>query len=1229
MNTRSFNYAFALLILLLFSYENITSQEAAKPPKIVPPTPNAAALGEYGKVPVGLFTGTIEQDIPLYEITASGYSLPISLNYRSNGIKVSDIGSNVGIGWTLNAGGVITRTLNDEPDEYGSTRVTVPQVGFDTPEMRNFLMGATQDNNWDGEPDIFSFNFGKYAGKFYLTGTPPAMQAVLVSPSPLKIEFLSDFYSENVNTVQIKITDPEGVIYWFGGTNAIEKGYSRTYNSGNTSEASNSKRIRNTWYLTKIILLNAEEINFLYDKSGGPVGGTEEVVYEAGISQTVSSTVTKVNAGEIYTPAWHSYPMVTSIFSSGFKLNEINWRNGKITLNYSLRFTGGNTDLEKLDWIRIYTKNNTTFTLLKQYSLNYLVTAANPTYNSNFNGSFLENSNRLFLQDLITFSPGDLELNRYTFEYYDPTNLPSRFSYSLDYWGYFNGQINTDLVSDDISQYNPDYYQAPFTFTKEGIAQTFSGIGGVKDPNAQYALKGMLKKITYPTGGYSNLEYELHSSGGNEYNKQTVNLNVFGTPSFTTSIIPFNQNDVQLVPFMKIDDVNSCPQGVRTINYTLTVKEVQSGANVPIRESNRTTAISTPFTVPFNTTKNYYVNFQAGKSYTITIDATSPCQLFTAKLSFSYSNNTTGWVNKPIGGMRISKVTTGDLTGNEQVKRYYYGSDLNSLTKSTGKARSVEPAITYFESLALAGDGTNESTLKVNFSSSPLHDIYNSQGYHISYSNVIESNGNNFEGGAVVYGFNTVPETSPVVYRDPVLGTPFNNVFGNGEETKTNFYKNVGVFVKVKEINRSYTTDSRLVNSVPGFRASKRFTSYINSTESYNLSTYFINSQWRYLYSSAETTYDQSGGNGSTQTTNYEYASQVHMQPTAIADIFEDAGSTNQRMLYKRYYFPTDFTFPGTLSGTAAVIKTMVDKHIFNIPIEQLNFSVMGSSNLNLIGGNLTTYKMNGSKVVKDKDYTLKSANSTIYQDLTWVAYANINASGQFVFDSHYEPLNSYNRYDTVNNILEVADRKSTSSLIREPVSGNVWAKVANGNYTGTAYSSFEHSTASAFTNWNYNLAGIVSLTDAQNGAKAFTLSATNLINSAQTLSSTQKYKVSFWRKTSAGTTFSVKANGVTVTLRTGPERKGWRYYEGTFTGATTLQITGNATIDELRLYPQSSRMISYVYKDGVGPISQCDENNQNTFWEYDDFNRLKLTRDQDGNILQKNEYKYQHIQPN
>src|SRR6059036_3887252 len=79
--------------------------------RVTVPSPTVASLGKFGDVPVSLYTGVPDISIPLFTAKGRTLALPIVLKYHAGGIKVEEIGSWVGIGWTLEAGGTITRTV--------------------------------------------------------------------------------------------------------------------------------------------------------------------------------------------------------------------------------------------------------------------------------------------------------------------------------------------------------------------------------------------------------------------------------------------------------------------------------------------------------------------------------------------------------------------------------------------------------------------------------------------------------------------------------------------------------------------------------------------------------------------------------------------------------------------------------------------------------------------------------------------------------------------------------------------------------------------------------------------------------------------------------------------------------------------------------------------------------------------------------------------------------------
>ena len=80
-------------------------------------SPNAAELGKYGKIPVSYFNGLPNISVPLTELKARGYTLPIYLSYHASGNKPDQHPGWVGLGWSLHAGGCINRVVNGMKDE--------------------------------------------------------------------------------------------------------------------------------------------------------------------------------------------------------------------------------------------------------------------------------------------------------------------------------------------------------------------------------------------------------------------------------------------------------------------------------------------------------------------------------------------------------------------------------------------------------------------------------------------------------------------------------------------------------------------------------------------------------------------------------------------------------------------------------------------------------------------------------------------------------------------------------------------------------------------------------------------------------------------------------------------------------------------------------------------------------------------------------------------------------
>jgi hypothetical protein len=98
-----------------FGHQSFQSQKV-----VIPPAPNAASLGNFGDYSVSNYTGALNLSIPIYTLQGKGISHSISLGYNGSGSKVTDVPSWTGLGWNLNAGGVISRSAMGNPDSYSN-----------------------------------------------------------------------------------------------------------------------------------------------------------------------------------------------------------------------------------------------------------------------------------------------------------------------------------------------------------------------------------------------------------------------------------------------------------------------------------------------------------------------------------------------------------------------------------------------------------------------------------------------------------------------------------------------------------------------------------------------------------------------------------------------------------------------------------------------------------------------------------------------------------------------------------------------------------------------------------------------------------------------------------------------------------------------------------------------------------------------------------------------------
>jgi hypothetical protein len=196
-------------VAVLFFCKLSNAQDGNPNTNVVPQSPTVASFSKYIDFPVSLYTGQAEVSVPVYNMKVGDIEVPVNLQYHTGGVKVEDIGSFVGLNWSLNAGGTITRVINGNPDGTSQFYYEKPPFIYSV-QKKQMYEASGYPGPIDTEHDYFYFTAGQYSGK-YVIDWLDNQKPVLFPVQDVKIE-----YSNANSNGAIRITTPDGLIYTYG-----------------------------------------------------------------------------------------------------------------------------------------------------------------------------------------------------------------------------------------------------------------------------------------------------------------------------------------------------------------------------------------------------------------------------------------------------------------------------------------------------------------------------------------------------------------------------------------------------------------------------------------------------------------------------------------------------------------------------------------------------------------------------------------------------------------------------------------------------------------------------------------------------------------------------------------------------------------------------------------------------------------------------------------------------
>jgi hypothetical protein len=491
---------FLFTALLTVSSSMSQVQISLERPKLTSTAPQAASAQKYMDYPVDHSVGIPDISIPLYEIRMGDLTLPITLSYHSSGMKPKEHGGRVAKNWSLKAEPSVSRSIKGIADDAitpwqesgyfeknNRPAIPIPEWWKRDKEMvRRYI-----DKEWDAESDIYYYDLNPGGGKAFVNYSPGGPVNYLVTyPRTNDIVVCNRVYAIS----NFEITTAQGVRYQFGeGSYSKERwGNDVTrWMCNKISSAKTNAQITFSYYPAAGNMLNPNTywqmnhtliIEDSVSRNSGPYPKTLLTQQTEGVNTeweliSPAQNVTHYDYERIYLSS-NTYDHPQSIDVS--ELRTIYFGQNRVEFNYNndglnqIKVTG--PEAETIRTIDLYTT----------------------PYNANTTHTKL---------DSIRISAPGCETKVYKFRYYGEAMVPALTTFSIDHWGYYNGQ--------SLGYFTVPTIKTMTIFHSNNTSQNlYHEIAGAnREPNHEYTKSGILSEVTNPDGVVTNFEYAGNAAG--------------------------------------------------------------------------------------------------------------------------------------------------------------------------------------------------------------------------------------------------------------------------------------------------------------------------------------------------------------------------------------------------------------------------------------------------------------------------------------------------------------------------------------------------------------------------------------------------------------------------------------------------------------------------------------------------------------------------------------------